>query len=101
DLLPAGKHGDGHLALPGIDIEPLRRPPVDGVDGLDHGEGLTAPLPDGHDVALPHLVGGHVYLALVDEEVAVADELARLGTGAGEAGPVNHVVETGLEEPEQ
>ncbi len=43
----------------------------------------------------------NVYLAAVDLEVAVGDELARLGAGVRKAQPVDRVVETHLEELEE
>src|SRR5882672_11097035 len=52
-------------------------------------------------VAHLHLEAGDVDLAVVDAEVAVAHELARLGAGVGEAEAEDHVVEALLEELEQ
>ena len=48
-----------------------------------------------------HLVAGDVDLAAVDGEVAVADELTRLGAAHREAQTVNDVVQTALEDGEQ
>src|SRR5467141_2879774 len=52
-------------------------------------------------VAHLHLEAGDVDLAVVDAEVAVAHELARLGPGVGESEAEDHVVEALLEELEQ
>ena len=48
-----------------------------------------------------HLVGGDVDPAAVDHPVPVADELAGLAPRGGEAEPDQHVVEAGLEQPQQ
>src|ERR1700704_320941 len=48
-----------------------------------------------------HLEAGNVDLAVVDAEVAVAHQLARLGAGIGEAEAEDHVVEALLEELKQ
>src|SRR4029077_9161517 len=46
-------------------------------------------------------VARDVHPASVDGEVAVPDELARLGPRGGEAEAIDDVVETGLEQPQQ
>ena len=53
------------------------------------------------DVVGRDLVARDVHPAPVDGEVAVPDELARLGARGREAEPVDDVVEPGLEHPQQ
>src|SRR5207248_1533089 len=53
------------------------------------------------DVVRLDLVAGDVDPAAVDVEVAVANKLARLRARAGEAEPVDDVVEARLEHPQQ
>ena len=53
------------------------------------------------DVVGLDLVARDVDPAPVDVEVAVADELARLRAGCGEAEPIHNVVEASLEHPQQ
>src|SRR5690349_702042 len=62
---------------------------------------LARLLLDRHHVAHLHLEAGDVDLALVDAEMAVAHQLARLGARVREAEPEDHVVEALLEELEQ
>ena len=71
------------------------------LDGLADLIVLAALLADLDDVALADLVGGDVDLLAVHLDVAVADELAGLGAGGGEAEGVDHVVEPELELAEQ
>ena len=56
---------------------------------------------DVDDVVLADLERRDVDLLAVDQEVAVDDELAGVATRAGEAGAVDHVVETALEQLQQ
>src|SRR5829696_9450088 len=55
----------------------------------------------GDDVAVAHLVARDVHPPAVDRPVAVADELARLAPGAGEAEADEDVVEAPLEQGQQ
>ena len=48
-----------------------------------------------------HLVRGDVHLAAVDPEVPVRDKLAGHVPALGEPGPVDHVVEAALQDPQQ
>jgi hypothetical protein len=61
----------------------------------------TVCLTDLDPVAGPGLERRHVGGPSVDCEVAVRDELASLGAGAGEAHPVDHVVQPELQRPKQ
>src|SRR6201992_263585 len=56
---------------------------------------------DRDDVLGTHLVRGDVDAAAVDQPVAVVDQLAGLAARGGEAETHQHVVEAGLEQPEQ
>src|SRR3954447_19756351 len=56
---------------------------------------------DGDHVALPDLVARDVHAAAVDRPVPVTDELAGLAPGGGEAEADEHVVQAGLEHPQQ
>jgi len=53
------------------------------------------------DVALPDPVGRDVHFLAVDEEVAVSHQLAGHVPALRETGPVDHVVEPGLQDLEQ
>ncbi len=56
---------------------------------------------DVDDVVRRHAVAGDVHLLAVDQEMAVDDQLAGLAPGGREAGPVDDVVETRLEDDQQ
>src|SRR3712207_1777610 len=56
---------------------------------------------EGDDVALADLVAGDVDASAVDRPVPVADQLARLTAGAGEAEADEDVVEAALEDREE
>src|SRR3954451_768785 len=69
-----------------------------GLTSHDERGGLQGLLLDVDDVVLADLVRRDVDLLAVDPEVAVHDELTGVPTGAGEAGPVDHVVEAALQQ---
>src|SRR3954452_11091756 len=100
--LPRGQpvHEDAHPV--GDDLEPCRHGALAG-GGAGHDERgeLEGALADLDDVVLGHPVARDVDLDTVDEEVAVPDELAGGVAGGGEAGPIDDVVETGLEDAQQ
>src|SRR6266536_2586749 len=77
-------------------------PPLAGLGAGDHERRHLVRLrPHLDDVVLAHPVGGDVDLAPVDEDVAVPDKLAGHVAALGEARPVDHVVETALQDLEQ
>src|SRR5262245_55344998 len=82
-----------------VELDPSRHAaPLDRAERLDdaaHGARLLAHL---DRVVGAHQVRRDVDPAAVDLEVAVPHQLARLGVVAGEAHPVDHVVEPALEQ---
>jgi len=70
-------------------------------DSGDEGRDAAAFVSDRDGVPGAHPVGGDVHAAVVDGEVAMVDELARLGSGAGESQAPDDVVEPTLEELEE
>ena len=91
DAHPVGQdiHPAGHEAL----AERLARH-----DERGHLQRLLAHV---DDVVLRHLERRDVDLLAVDQEVTVGHELAGVATGPGEAGAVDHVVQTALQQLEQ
>src|SRR5438552_13826228 len=95
-----GLHRAAETAL--LQIEPGRdAAAVHRLERLVDADDLAALVLHRHDVAHFHLERRDVDLALVDAEVAVADELARFGAGIGETEPEDDVVEALLEVLEQ
>src|SRR4051794_23706869 len=93
-------HEDPHLRRD--DLDPGRDGTLAGLGPGHHERGeLQAVLAHLDDVTRRHAHGGDVRLVAVQHDVAVADQLARVVAGLGEAGPVDHVVQTGLEDAEQ
>src|SRR5215208_2011451 len=102
DLVPGRDGRDGQLGLTGLQLEPARLGPAGlELDRLVHVQVLAHALLDLDDVARLDLVGGDVDLLAVDGHVRVADQLARLVAAAGQAAPVDHVVEPGLQQLEE
>src|SRR5215203_1930481 len=102
DLVPGGQAVDGQLGLAGVQLEPAGLGPAGlELDRLVHVQVLAHALLDLDDVARLDLVGGDVDLLAVDGHVRVADQLARLVAAAGQAAPVDHVVQPGLQQLEQ
>src|SRR4051794_26596059 len=102
DDLPRGQpvHEDAHPVRD--DLEPGRHRPLAGHRPGDDERGeLEGAVPDLDDVVLGHPVARDVDLDPVDEEVAVPHELAGGVAGRGEAGPVDDVVEAGLEDAQE
>src|SRR5882757_997783 len=90
-------HQDPHLV--GDDLKPRRHRPGPGLGAGDHERGqLARGLAHLDDVVLGDPVGRDVHLAAVDDDVAVAHQLAGGVAGLGEAGPVNHVVQPRFED---
>ena len=77
------------------------RPVVEHLLGALDGLEAAAALADGDGVANPEVNAGHVGNPAVDGEVAVGDQLPRLGTGGAKAGTVDDVVEAQLQPPQQ
>src|SRR5215211_4551139 len=102
DLVPGGQAVDGQLGLAGVQLEPAGLGPAGlELDRLVHVQVLAHALLDLDDVARLDLVGGDVDLLAVDGHVRVADQLARLVAAAGQAAPVDHVVQPGLQQLEE
>jgi len=80
-----------------FDVAADRGPGLEGF--FDDLEGAIAF--EGDDVADLAEVGGDVDLFAVNEDVAMVDELASTGTGAGESHAIDEVVETGFEDAEE
>src|SRR5580698_3611681 len=95
-----GVNENTHLV--GDYLEPCGRGALAGLGPGHHERGHLVRLrPHLDDVVLAHPVGGDVDLAPVDQDVPVPDELARHVTALREPGPVDHVVETALQDLEQ
>jgi len=101
--LVSGRNGDNGAAHGvGFDLEPGGEAPCSGTgDSGDEGREAAASLSHRDGVPGAHPVGGDVHAAVVDGEVAMADELTRLGSGAGESQAPDDVVEATLEELEE
>src|SRR3954451_24981713 len=83
-------------------LEPCRNDALAvGLAGDDERRHLQGLLPHVDDVVGGDLEGRDVDLLAVHLEVAVRHELARVTAGAGEPGPVDHVVEAALQQLEQ
>jgi hypothetical protein len=74
---------------------------VEGVDVVADHDHLLWTCPQLDDIALADPVAGDVHPAAVDVDVAVAHELAGLGTGGRPTGAEHDVVESLLEHAEQ
>src|SRR5688572_2452189 len=99
DLGPRRHLVDEDLQAARDDLHPGRdRAVAEGLARQLEREGLDGLLADRDDVVLLDPVARDVDAHAVDQEVAVAHELARLATGAGQARAVDDVVETGLED---
>src|SRR6476620_742728 len=96
----SGRHPvDEDLQAARHDLHPGRdRTVAEGLARQLEREGLDGLLADGDDVVLLDPVGRHVDAHAVDQEVTVGHELAGHAAGAGQAGAVDDVVETGLED---
>src|SRR4029453_281088 len=97
DVLAERELADGDLSALGAGLQPGRRDAVEHVAvplDDDHRLGL---LRQGDHVALAHPVAGDVDPLAVHGDVAVADQLARLGPGGAPAGAVPDVVEAQLQ----
>src|SRR5687768_15840934 len=102
DVFALRKIRDRTAELIRLELEPLGNAASGGrLDGLADLIVLAALFPHLNHVALADLIGGDVDLLAVDLDVAVADELPRLGAGGCEAEGVDHVVEPELELAEQ
>src|SRR5512142_1817497 len=85
-----------------VQLEPGRHAAaVDRLERLADAHHLARPLLELDLVPGPAQVAGDVHLAAVHLEVAVADQLARLVAGVGEAQAEDHVVEPQLQRLEQ
>src|SRR6478752_6084563 len=99
DLGPGRQLVDEDLQAARHDLHPGRdRTVAEGLARQLEREGLDGLLADGDDVVLLDPVGGHVDAHPVDQEVTVGHELAGHAAGAGQAGAVDDVVETRLED---
>src|SRR5215211_4260571 len=93
-------HEDAQLRRDGL--EPRRHGALaGGLASDDERRELVRALPHRHDVLLADPVGRDVDLDAVHREVAVAHQLAGGVAGRREAGPVDDVVETGLQDAQQ
>src|SRR3954449_9908365 len=93
------KRVDQNLHLAGDGFQPRRHRPGTGLRlGDDEGGHLLGLLPQRDDVVRLHPVRRDVHLDAVDQEVAVLDDLPGHVPGLRVAGPVDDVVETGLED---
>src|SRR5215208_6817951 len=102
DLVTGRDAVDGQPGLAGVQLEPARLGPAGlELDRLVHVQVLAHALLDLDDIARLDLVGGDVDLPAVDGHVRVAHQLARLVAAAGQAAPVDHVVEACLQQLEQ
>src|SRR5687767_7184957 len=68
---------------------------------MQDGRVLAAAFADDYRVARLQRVRRHVHLLAVDQEVAMANQLARLRPRRGEAHAIDRVVETALEQLQQ
>ena len=100
DLVADRQLADGDLVAVVPHLQPGRGLAVQDVDVPLDDDHLACLGAQGDDVALLAAVAGDVHPATVHVDVAVVDELACLGPGGGHAGPVDHVVQAQLQEPE-
>src|SRR4051794_4854673 len=82
-------------------LEPTDEAAVEDVEVVLDDDHVASLLVKADDVALLHAEAGDVDALAVDEDLAVAHELARLRAGLGPAGAVHDVVEPLLEEAQQ
>src|SRR5258708_613124 len=102
DVLARRQANDVAGDVLGVQVEPVRHAAAARRLDARADEGvLAAGLLDRHDPAGLDLVGRDGDLASVDEHVAVANELPRLGAGGGEAEAVGDVVQAPLEHHQQ
>src|SRR5690606_37665539 len=102
DLRALGELVDQHPQTRADDLQPTRnRALALGLAGDLEGQRAQRLLADIDDVVLRDAVAGDVDLLAVDQEVAVAHQLAGLTTRAGEAGTVDDVVQARLEDGQQ
>src|SRR5579875_1793205 len=93
DVLPERLIEDGHLEALRPGLQPRRDLTVEGVEVVaddDHVPGLAL---EGDGVTLADPVGRDRHPLAVDQDVAVADELAGLGPAGAPAGTVCDVVQ--------
>src|SRR6188474_2699126 len=99
DLGPGRQLVDEDLKAARHDLHPGRdRTVAEGLARQLEREGLDGLLAHRDDVVLLDPVGRHVDAHAVDQEVTVGHELAGHAAGTGQAGAVDDVVETGLED---
>src|SRR3984893_434639 len=101
DLLPEGELPDRDLEPLAAPLEPRRKLTVERVEVVSDDDEHPGLVLDGDDVTLAHPIAGDRDPLAVDEDVAVADELAGLGPARAPAGPVGDVVEAQLEVAQQ
>src|SRR6478735_7099442 len=102
DDLPGreGVHEDAHPV--GDDLDPGRHRALAGLrPGHHEGRHLERPLAHLDDVVVAHAERRDVDLVTVDQDVAVAHDLAGHVAALGEAGAVDDVVQPGLEDAQQ
>src|SRR6184192_774607 len=93
---------DQHAEVRRYDLQPRRdRTLAEGFLSRDEGQHRHRLRPNVDDVPLGDLERRDVDLLAVDQEVAVAHQLARLAARAGDAGAVDHVVQPRLEDLQQ
>src|ERR1022692_931155 len=101
-IFTGGKRGQPPLEIVFVELQPLRDPaPVDGAQALEDPGDLLGAVLDLDLIARAAEERRDVDPVPVDQEVAVAHQLARLGVVGGEPQTVDHVVEPALEELEQ
>jgi hypothetical protein len=97
-ILSTRKGPNGGPDLLGLDLQPGGKPPLlSPLDRLLNGQELLALFPELHHIPLLDEIGRDSHFSLVDQDMAVPDQLAGLIPRIGEARPVDHIVEPPLE----